>query len=173
MMPDQQCHSTEHTIRYDTIFTCAQQLTYSQLNLPHGTKQKTRMWANAQRDGRSAEYRWRPLFSDAKFGWRPLLECRPVTLPRRQTRWNLQGCPKLTKGSQPLVGRSSPYYGDMWRRYCCLTSFFPIVDTCLICEDIARQSCAMVPRWRFLATFLHPVFAASRVHRAAHFRPAF
>jgi len=40
---------------------------------------------------------------------------------------------------------------------------FPIVDTCLICEDIARQSCAMVPRWRFLATFLRPVFAASRV----------
>jgi len=27
--------------------------------------------------------------------------------------------------------------------------FFPIVDTCLSCEDIARQICAMVPRWRF------------------------
>jgi len=26
------------------------------------------MWANAQRDGRPAEYRWRPLFSAAKFG---------------------------------------------------------------------------------------------------------
>ena len=29
----------------------------------------------------------------------------------------------------------------------------PIVDTCLSCEDIARQSCGTVPRWRFLATF--------------------
>ena len=38
------------------------------------------MWANAQRDGRPAEYRWRPLFNAAKFGWRPLLECRAVTL---------------------------------------------------------------------------------------------
>ena len=28
---------------------------------------KTRMWANAQRDGRPAEYRWRPLFNAAKF----------------------------------------------------------------------------------------------------------
>ena len=28
----------------------------------------TRMWANAQRDGRPAEYRWRPLFNAAKFG---------------------------------------------------------------------------------------------------------
>jgi len=26
------------------------------------------MWANAQRDGRRAEYRWRPLFNAAKFG---------------------------------------------------------------------------------------------------------
>jgi len=29
---------------------------------------KTRMWANAQRDGRPAKYRWRPLFNAAKFG---------------------------------------------------------------------------------------------------------
>jgi len=28
----------------------------------------TRMRANAQRDGRPAEYRWRPLFNAAKFG---------------------------------------------------------------------------------------------------------
>jgi len=25
------------------------------------------MWANAQRDGRPAEHRWRPLFNAAKF----------------------------------------------------------------------------------------------------------
>jgi len=29
---------------------------------------KTRMWANAQRDGHPAEYRWLPLFNAAKFG---------------------------------------------------------------------------------------------------------
>jgi len=110
------------------------------------------MWASAQRDGRPAEYRWRPLFNAGKFRWRPILECRAVTLPRRETRWNLQGCPKLANRSQPLVGRSSPYYGDIWRRYCCLRSLLPIVDTCLSCEDIARQSCTMVPRWR-LAIF--------------------
>jgi len=28
-------------------------------------KKKLEMWANAQRDGRSAEYRWRPLFNAA------------------------------------------------------------------------------------------------------------
>jgi len=111
------------------------------------------MWASVQRDGRPAEYRWRPLFNAAKFRWRPILECRAVTLQGRETSWNLQGCHKLANRSQPLVGRSSPYYGDMWRRYCCLTSFFPIVDTCLNCEDVARQSSGMVPRWRLFGDF--------------------
>jgi len=35
---------------------------------PGVKNKKTRMWANAQRDGRPAEYRWRPLFNAAKFG---------------------------------------------------------------------------------------------------------
>ena len=113
------------------------------------------------------------LCSTLQFGWRRLLECHAVTLPRRETRWNYLGRPKLTKRSQPLVGRSSPYCGDMLRRYCCLTSFFPIVDTCLSCEDMARQRCAMVPRWRFLATFLRPVFAASRVPHTSDMHPKF
>jgi len=47
----------------------------------------TRMWANAQRDGRPAEYRWRLLFNATKFGRRTLLECRAITLPRCETRW--------------------------------------------------------------------------------------
>jgi len=33
-----------------------------------GKKKKLEMWANAQPDGRPAEYRWRPLFNAAKFG---------------------------------------------------------------------------------------------------------
>ena len=45
------------------------------------------MWADAQRDGRPAEYRWRPLRKFRNFipciprlnvCWRPLLECRAV-----------------------------------------------------------------------------------------------
>ena len=126
----------------------------------------TRNVINVQRDGRPAEYRWRPLFNAAKFGWRTLLECRAVTLPRRETRWNLQECPKLTKRFQPLVGRSSPYYGDMWRRYCCVTSFFRLLTHALVVKT-ARQSCAMVPRWWFLASCI------CGEPRTAHFRPAF
>jgi len=47
---------------------------------------KLEMWANAQRNGRPAEYMWRPLFNAAKFGSRPILDCSAVTLPRRETR---------------------------------------------------------------------------------------
>ena len=117
------------------------------------------MWANAQRDGRPAEYRWRPLFNAAKFGWRPLLEYGAVKLPRRETRWNLQGCPKLANSYQPLLGRSSPYYDDMWRRYWCLTRFFSDCRYMPSLRIYGPTNCVMVPRWRFL----RPVFAASRV----------
>ena len=132
------------------------------------------MWANAQRDGRPAEYRWRLLFNAAKFDWRPLLECRAVTLPRRETRWNLHaGVPQLVNRSQTLMGRRSPYYQDMWRRYCYWACCFPIVNTCLSCEDIARQNCAMVPRWRFFGDFLRPVFSANRVQHVSDLHPKF
>ena len=64
------------------------------------------------------------------------------------------GRPKLVNRSQPLVGRSSPYYEDIWRTYCCLTSFFPIVNTCLSCD---RAQMAI------FGDFLRPAFPASRV----------
>ena len=134
-------------------------------------KKKLEIWANDQRDDHPAEYRWRPVFNAAKFGWCPLLECRAIMLPRRETRWNLLGCPKLANRSKALLGRSSPYYQDTWRKYRCLTSFFLIVDTCLNCEDTARQTSAMVPRWRFFCI----IFASCTFSKpcAAHFRHTF
>jgi len=35
----------------------------------------------------------------------PTTTCRAVTLPRRGSRCNYLGCPKLPKRSQPLVGQ--------------------------------------------------------------------
>ena len=54
-----------------------------------------------------------------------------------------------------------PKFTILWEHVvdiCCLTSFLPIIDTCLSCEDKDREMCAMVPRWRFLAISLRPVF---------------
>jgi len=66
--------------------------------------------------------------------------------------FHLQGCPKLTKLSQLLAGRSSPYCEDMWGDIAVSQLFFLIVDTCLSCEDTARQLCdgvQMANFWRF------------------------
>jgi len=72
-----------------------------------------------------------------------------------------------------LVGRSPPYCKLLWGEILLFNKFFPIVHTCLSCEDIARQSCAMVPRWRVFASFLRPVFAASRVHHISDMHSKF
>jgi len=40
-------------------------------------------------------------------------------------------------------------------------------DTCLSCEDTARQSRAMVRRWQSFGDFLHPVFSASRMQHVS------
>ena len=125
------------------------------------------MWANAQRDGRPAEYRWRPLFNAAVW-LTPTTRVPCSNAVKMRNPLKFAGVPQTHQhGSQPLVSQSSPYCEGMLGRYCCLTSFFPIVNACLSCEDIARQSCAMVPRWRFFASciFSEPL--------AAHFRPAF
>ena len=58
-------------IKPKTTLKCSNEIT---------TTITTRIWANAQRDGRPAEYRWRHVLHAAKFGSRPLLECRAVTM---------------------------------------------------------------------------------------------
>jgi len=52
-------------------------------------------------------------------------------------------------------------------------NFFPIVDTCLRCEDIVRQSSAMVHRWRILGDFVRLVFSASRLQNVSDMHPKF
>ena len=51
--------------------------------------------------------------------------------------------------------------------------FFPIVDMCLNSEDIARQSCVMVPRWRIFGNFLGPAFPASCMQHVSDLHPKF
>ena len=75
--------------------------------------------------------------------------------------------PGVPQTNETISAASVPKFTILWghvEEILLLNKFFPIVDTCLSSEDrgpIARQSCGMVSRWRFLATFLHPVFAAS------------
>jgi len=114
-----------------------------------------------ERDGRPAEYRWRPLFNAAVW-------LTPTTRPpcsnAAKTR-NLLKLPAVPQTNETIAAASGPKFTILCGHVgeiLLLNKVFPIDDTRLSCEDIARQSCGMVPRWRFLATFLRPVFAASR-----------
>ena len=59
--------------------------------------------------------------------------------------------------------------GHKWRRYCFLRIFFQLSIHALVPKDIARQSCAMVPKWRFL----RPVFAVSCVQHISDLHSKF
>jgi len=58
------CFPTQTTNKYFPTKSNALTITVCHSKWYNNAKQ-TRMWANAQRDGRPAEHRWRPLFNTA------------------------------------------------------------------------------------------------------------
>ena len=76
--------------------------------------------------------------------------------------------------NETISAASGPKFTILWghvEEILLLNNFFVIVDTCLSCDDIARQRCAMVPRWRIFGDIF--AYCISSEQRAAHFRPAF
>jgi len=69
-------NNNTHTQLFYSHFSGTSQVSRCQKKSPSGlygakpkqTHKKLEMWANAQRDGRPAAHRWRPLFNAAKFG---------------------------------------------------------------------------------------------------------
>jgi len=53
---------------YRSLLAFAYLFTENNVAIDRGNRYELEMWANAQRDGRPAEHRWRPLFNAAKFG---------------------------------------------------------------------------------------------------------
>jgi len=85
----------------------------------------------------------------------------------------LAGVPQTTRS---ISAASGPKFTILWRHVeeiLLLNKFFPIVDTCLSCEDIARQSCMMVHRWRLFGDFLRPAFPVSSVQHVSDLHPKF
>jgi len=77
---------------------------------------------------------------------------------------------------QQISAASRPKFTILWGHLediLLLIKFFPIVDTCLSCEDIARQSCAMVPKCCIFGSFLGPAFPASCVQHVSDLHPKF
>jgi len=76
---------------------------------------------------------------------------------------------QVLAASRPKISTLSVHLGETLL----FNKFFPIVDKCLSYEDMTRQSCAMVPRWRFFGEFLGHAFPASRVQHISHLHSKF
>ena len=129
------------------------------------------MWANAQRDGRRAEYRWRPLFNAAVW-LTPTTRVLCSNAAKTRNPLKFAGVPQTNKTISVARGPFTILWGhveEIWL----LKKFFPIVNTCLSCEDIARQSCGMVPRWRLFGDFLRPAFSPSRAQHVSDLHTKF
>ena len=100
------------------------------------------MWANAQRDGRPAEYRWRPLFNAAVW----LTPTTRVPCSNAAKRRNPLKLPGVSQTNETISAEVHHIVGTCIEEILVLNELFPIVNTCVSCEDIARQSCGMVPR---------------------------
>jgi len=120
------------------------------------------MWANTQRDGRPAEYRWRPLFNAAV--WltpSTTVPCSNAAKTRNPLKF--AGVPQTPKQISAVSGPKFTILSVYVEEVLLFNNFLPIVDICLSFEDTARQSCAMVPRWRFfLRLFASCIFSEPR-----------
>ena len=82
---------------------------------------------------------------------------------------------RVPQTNEAISAASGPKFTILWGhvgKYCCLT-IFPIVDTCLSCEDITRQSCPMAPRRRILGDFFASCISSSRVHHISDLHSKF
>ena len=80
------------------------------------------MWANAQRDGRPAEYRWRPLFNAAVW-LMPTTRVPCSNAAKMRNPLKFAGVLQTRQQISAASGPSSPYCDNMWVRHCCLRIF--------------------------------------------------
>jgi len=77
---------------------------------------------------------------------------------------------------QQISAISGPKLTILWghvEEILLFNKLFPIANTCLSRKDMARQSCAMVPRWQIFGDFLRPAFPASLVQHISDLRSKF
>jgi len=97
------------------------------------------------------------------------VQCSAVTLRRRETRWNFQGCPKLANRSQPLVGRKFTILAGHVEEVLPFNKFFRLSIYALVPKIWADK----VVRRRQNGDFLRPVYPASRVQHISDLHSKF
>ena len=111
---------------------------------------------------------WSPSVQRRKVCLTPNTRCHEVTLPRRETSWNFQGCPKLANRSQPLV--AEVHHGIKTCRGGMLFNKF-FSDCRQVHALVTKIQPDKVVRWFRDGDFF--VSCISSKPLAAYFRPAF
>jgi len=75
---------------------------------------RTRMWANAQRNGRPSECRWRPVFNAANFGWRALHRSARVPCSNAAKTRNPLKFAGVPQTGKPISAVSGPMFDILW-----------------------------------------------------------
>ena len=132
-------------------------------------ERRLEMWANAQRDGRPAEYRWRPLLNAAV--WLTPTTTRVPCSNAAKTRdpLKLPGVPQTNETISAASRPNLPYCTDMWGRHCCLISFFRLSIRALD----AKIWLDKVVRWCPDGEFLGPAFPAIHVQHISDLHSKF
>jgi len=117
------------------------------------------------------KYRWRPLFDAAKFAdahyWSAV---HAVTLPRRETRWNLQGCSKqISAASGPKFTILSTHVEEVLL----FDNFFRLSIYALIAKISSDKVVRWCPCGAFLAIIGGPAFPTSHVQHISNMHSKF
>ena len=102
------CHCS-NCLHYYKLLTITQSL---HIHTPNTLKLRTQleMWANAQRDGRPAEYRWRPLFNAAVW-LTPTTRLPCSNAAKTQNPLKLPGVPQT---NETISAASRPKFTILW-----------------------------------------------------------
>jgi len=127
------------------------------------------MWANAQRDGRPAEYRWRPLFNAVKFSdahYR--VPCSNAAKTRNPLKF--VGVPQTRK---QISAVRRPKFTTLRGHVGEVSMFNRFFSRLSIHASATKIQPDKVVRWCRNGEFLRPVFSASRVQHISDMHSKF
>ena len=120
---------------------------------------KTRMWANAQREGRPAYYRWRPLFNAAVW----LTPTTRVPCSNAAKMRNTLKFAGVSQTHQQISAVSRPKFTILWGHVKEVSVFSKFFFRLLIHAFAAKIQPNKVVWWCQNGELLRPVFAASHM----------
>ena len=130
------------------------------------------MWANAQRDGRPAEYRWRPLFNAAVW-LTPTTRVLCTNAAKTQNPLKLPGVPQT---NERISAASGPKFTILWGHVGEILLLNKFFSDCRYMPSLQRYSPTKLcdgAQMAIFGDFLRPAFAASRVQHISELHSKF